>query len=104
MCVRMDGLVGGEAPGMHARMCVRPHFSYVFARAFVYFRRRLRLVLPQRKLLSGSLMPLIVCACLSVRHCMCECLCSLACADEEGGKKTQTGSQCSTSRALLLMR
>lgn len=83
MCVCIDGLVGGEAPGMPACMCV------YFARAFVYFRRRLRLVLPQRKLLSGSLMPLIVCACLSVRNCMCECLCSLVCADEE--KKTKQG-------------
>lgn len=80
-------LVGGEPAGMHACMracvCVAIFLFCIYVvSAFVYFCRRLRWVLPQSKLLSGSLVLLIVCVCACFCVQLCACLRSLACVDE----------------------
>lgn len=71
----------------HAHTCVflaRFLSCMYMERAFMYSCRGLRWVLPQRKLLSASLVVLIVWACVCLHLCvqLCAYLCSLVCADE----------------------
>lgn len=84
VCICMY-VFSGWRSSWHACLAILLFCMYM-ERVFVYSCRRLRWVLPQRKLLSCSLVLLIVrvFVCVRLHLCAqpCGCLCSVTCADE----------------------
>ncbi len=110
MCAYVYVLVGGEAAGTHTRVCVCVCVCVCLAiflpcmyvqRVFVLFMQGAAMGAASKET-AVRLSCAVNCVCVRVCVCIFVCNCVHVCAHQRVPMKT--GSRCSTSRALLLMR